>query len=65
VLECASFCAEPYGGKETVMGIVSHDDVEVTAMLPAQRLHGRLGRRPRDVRASNPYEELSPAAGST
>lgn len=37
VLECASFCAEPYGGKETVMGTVSKDDVKVTAMLPAQR----------------------------
>src|SRR5262249_54375491 len=24
VLECASFCAEPYGGKETVLGHVSH-----------------------------------------
>ena len=37
VLECASFCAEPYGGKETVLGEVSADAVEVTAMHPAQR----------------------------
>jgi hypothetical protein len=37
VLECASFCAEPYGGKETVLGAISGDDVKVTAMLPAQR----------------------------
>ncbi len=37
VLECASFCAEPYGGKETVMGEVTADDVRVTAMSPAQR----------------------------
>jgi Acyclic terpene utilisation family protein AtuA len=37
VLECASFCAEPYGGKETVLGEVSADDVKVTAMHPAQR----------------------------
>jgi len=37
VLECASFCAEPYGGKETVLGQVSSDAVEVTAMHPAQR----------------------------
>jgi hypothetical protein len=37
VLECASFCAEPYGGKETVLGKVTHDAVEVTAMAPAQR----------------------------
>jgi hypothetical protein len=37
VLECASFCAEPYGGKETVLGEVSVDAVEVTAMHPLQR----------------------------
>ncbi|MES0880799.1 acyclic terpene utilization AtuA family protein [Roseibium sp. SCPC14] len=37
VMECASFCAEPYGGKETVMGTVSPDGVDVTAMHPAQR----------------------------
>ena len=37
VLECASFCAEPYGGKETVLGEVTQDAVEVTAMHPAQR----------------------------
>jgi len=37
VLECASFCAEPYGGKETVLGEASADDVKVTAMHPAQR----------------------------
>ena len=37
VLECASFCAEPYGGKETVLGEVSADAVQVTAMSPAQR----------------------------
>jgi len=37
VLECASFCAEPYGGKETVLGEVGANKVEVTAMHPAQR----------------------------
>ena len=37
VLECASFCAEPYGGKETVLGEISADDVRVTAMHPEQR----------------------------
>ena len=37
VLECASFCAEPYGGKETVLGEITADAVEVTAMHPAQR----------------------------
>jgi hypothetical protein len=36
VLECASFCAEPYGAKETVLGEVSEGQVEVTAMHPEQ-----------------------------
>lgn len=37
VLECASFCAEPYGAKESVIGTVFHDSVEVTAMADWQR----------------------------
>lgn len=37
VLECASFCAEPYGGKESVLGEITMQDVRVTALLPAQR----------------------------
>ncbi|MDI3328004.1 MAG: acyclic terpene utilization AtuA family protein [Alicyclobacillaceae bacterium] len=37
VLECASFCAEPYGGKETVIGTITDSDVKVTAMHPDQR----------------------------
>jgi hypothetical protein len=38
VLECASFCAEPYGGKETVMGEINGSgEVLVTAMHPDQR----------------------------
>ncbi len=37
VLECASFCAEPYGGKETVLGEIIAGGVHVTAMHPAQR----------------------------
>ncbi|MCB1969501.1 MAG: acyclic terpene utilization AtuA family protein [Geminicoccaceae bacterium] len=36
-LECASFCAEPYGAKETVMGEVRSDGVHITAMHPDQR----------------------------
>ena len=37
VLECASFAAEPYGAKESVIGEISMDDVKVTAMSPDQR----------------------------
>ncbi|MGD2126423.1 MAG: acyclic terpene utilization AtuA family protein [Desulfobacteraceae bacterium] len=37
VLECASFCAEPYAAKESVIGTITHEDVKVTAMAPFQR----------------------------
>ncbi|MBV9537974.1 MAG: acyclic terpene utilization AtuA family protein [Acidisphaera sp.] len=37
IMECASFCAEPYGAKESVMGEITAQDVRVTAMLPEQR----------------------------
>jgi acyclic terpene utilization AtuA family protein len=37
VLECASFAAEPYGAKETVIGEITEDDVKLTAMHPDQR----------------------------
>ena len=37
VLECASFCAEPYAGKESVLGEITMDDVKITALLPEQR----------------------------
>src|SRR5512139_2220569 len=37
VLECASFCAEPYMAKESVIGTITHEDVKVNAMSPMQR----------------------------
>lgn len=37
ILECASFCCEPYGAKESVLGEITMDDIKVTAMLPEQR----------------------------
>ncbi|MDA8396902.1 MAG: acyclic terpene utilization AtuA family protein [Actinomycetota bacterium] len=37
LLECASFCAEPYGGKESVLGTISAEDIRVAAMHPEQR----------------------------
>jgi len=36
VLECASFCAEPYMAKESVIGTITQEDVRVTAMHPHQ-----------------------------
>jgi len=57
VLECASFCAEPYGGKETVLGEVSADDVRVTAMSPAQRCTVASVAGHAMYERSNPYYE--------
>jgi hypothetical protein len=37
VLECASFCAEPYAAKESVIGTITQSEVLVTAMAPFQR----------------------------
>ncbi|MDD3757144.1 MAG: acyclic terpene utilization AtuA family protein [Advenella sp.] len=58
VLECASFCAEPYGGKETVMGEISHDDVQVTAMHPEQRCTIASVAGHAMYERSNPFEEF-------
>ncbi|HEY1461094.1 MAG TPA: acyclic terpene utilization AtuA family protein [Casimicrobiaceae bacterium] len=57
VLECASFCAEPYGGKETVLGEVSAEDVRVTAMHPAQRCTVASVAGHAMYERSNPYFE--------
>lgn len=37
VLECASFAAEPFMGKESILGTVTPDAVTVTALHPEQR----------------------------
>ena len=58
VLECASFCAEPYGGKETVLGEISHTDVQVTAMHPEQRCTIASVSGHAMYERSNPYEEF-------
>jgi hypothetical protein len=58
VLECASFCAEPYGGKETVMGEISREDVRVTAMHPDQRCTVASVAGHAMYERSNPYEEF-------
>ena len=58
VLECASFCAEPYGGKETVLGEISHEDVQVTAMHPDQRCTIASVSGHAMYERSNPYEEF-------
>ena len=51
VLECASFCAEPYGGKETVLGEITRGRRGGHGDASGAALHRRVGRGPRDVRA--------------
>lgn len=57
VLECASFCAEPYGGKETVLGEITDADVKVTAMHPEQRCTVASVAGHAMYERSNPYYE--------
>jgi len=58
VLECASFCAEPYGAKETVIGTITHEDVLVTAMHPNQRCTVASVAGHAMYERSNPYYEF-------
>lgn len=57
VLECASFCAEPYGAKETVLGEITQDDVRVTAMHPGQRCTVASVAGHAMYERSNPFHE--------
>ncbi len=57
VLECASFNAEPYAGKETVIGEITRDDVKVTAMSPYQRCTPASVAGHAMYERSNPYYE--------
>lgn len=58
VLECASFCAEPYGAKETVLGAVNGSGVTVTAMHPDQRCTIASVAGHAMYERSNPYDEF-------
>lgn len=54
VLECASFVAEPFAGKESVLGTVTEDDVVVEAMSDYQRT------TPESVASHAMYERSDP-----
>ncbi len=60
VLECASFCAEPYGGKETIIGTISDEDVKVTAMHPDQRCTVASVAGHAMYERANPFYEFVP-----
>ncbi len=53
-MECASFCGEPFMGKETILGCVQDDGVYLTAMHPDQRC------TPASVAGHAMYERLNP-----
>jgi hypothetical protein len=57
VLECASFCAEPYGAKETVLGEIRAGEVDVTAMHPGQRCTVASVAGHAMYERSNPFSE--------
>lgn len=54
LMECASFCAEPYMGKESIMGEVEADAVRITAMHPGQRC------TPASIASHAMYERTNP-----
>lgn len=37
MIECSSLCAEPFMGKETVIGTISDEDIKLTPFHPGQR----------------------------
>ena len=58
LMECASFCAEPYMGKETHPRRASReDDVAVTAMHPGQRCTPASLASHAMYERSNPFRE--------
>jgi hypothetical protein len=57
LMECASFCAEPYGAKESIIGEITMEDVKVTAMLPEQRCTIASVAGHSMYERSNPYYE--------
>lgn len=56
VLECASFCAEPFMGKESILGCVRPGEVIVEPMHPQQRC------TPASVASHAMYERATPFA---
>lgn len=56
LLECASFCAEPFMGKETVIGEIDAEGVTVYPMHPQQRC------TPASVASHAMYERVDPYA---
>ncbi len=54
LMECASFCAEPYMGKESILGSIEGESIEITAMHPGQRC------TPASIASHSMYERTNP-----
>ena len=57
MIECASLVAEPFMGKETVIGTISHEDVKITPYHPDQRCTIASVAGHSMYERANPYDE--------
>jgi hypothetical protein len=57
LMECASFCAEPFMGKESILGRIEGEEVHVTAMHPGQRCTPASIASHAMYERTNPYRE--------
>jgi hypothetical protein len=57
LIECASLVAEPFMGKEAVIGTISHEDVRVSPCHPDQRCTVASVAGHAMYERANPYEE--------
>jgi hypothetical protein len=57
MIECASLVAEPFMGKETVVGTISHDDIKITPYHPEQRCTIASAAGHSMYERENPYYE--------
>src|SRR6266545_1584445 len=57
MIECASLVAEPFMGKETVIGTISHEDIKITPYHPDQRCTVASAAGHAMYERANPYYE--------
>ncbi len=60
LLECASFCAEPFAGKESILGTVDDDGIVLAPMSGYQRCTPASVAGHAMYERSNPYREYLP-----
>jgi hypothetical protein len=59
MIECASLVAEPFMGKETVIGTISHEDIKITPYHPDQRCTVASAAGHSMYERENPYYEYT------